>query len=122
MIQRQLKLRLTKIQEAKLNEWLWILTGVHNWAIRKIKLDAADGRYYTKMSFQNGLADHGQKVGVPSHVLQGVLRNAHGAWNKCFKKIAKEPRLKGGRNKLNSIPFIDPIAQPKKSRISLPGL
>ena len=44
MIQRQLKLRLTTTQEQQLTDWLWHLTGVWNWAIRKLELDAREGR------------------------------------------------------------------------------
>ena len=43
MIQRQLKLRLNARQEGQLTDWLYHLTGVSNWAIRKIELDAKDG-------------------------------------------------------------------------------
>lgn len=43
MIQAQLKLRLNKKQENTLTGWLWNLTGVWNWAIRKIELDAKAG-------------------------------------------------------------------------------
>lgn len=39
MIIRTLKLKLNKSQESKINEWLWNLTGVYNFAIRKIELD-----------------------------------------------------------------------------------
>lgn len=122
MIQRQLKLRLKTQQEDSLNDWLWSLTGVWNWAIRKIELDAGDGIYYTPKDFQNLLANHGKKIGIPSHVLQGVLSAAHTAWDRCFKKVAKRPRLKGVRNKLNSIPFPDPIRGPAGNYIRLPGI
>src|SRR5205823_10186734 len=47
MIQRQLKLRLNTRQEGQLTDWLYHLTGVWNWAIRKIELDAKDGIFYT---------------------------------------------------------------------------
>ncbi len=40
MIQAQLKLRPNRKQEAVLIGWLWNLTGVWNWAVRKIALDA----------------------------------------------------------------------------------
>jgi len=43
MIQRQLKLRLRPAQEEQLATWLFQLTGVWNWAIRKIEQDAKDG-------------------------------------------------------------------------------
>ena len=59
MIQAQLKLRLNNVQEARLVGWLWNLTSVWNWAIRKIELDAKDKIYYTPRDFQNLLANQG---------------------------------------------------------------
>ena len=47
---------------------------------------------------------------------------AHTAWQRCFKKLAKRPRLKGQRNKLTSIPFPDPFRAPKGPRIQVPGI
>jgi putative transposase len=122
MLQAQVKLRLTKHQEHALNHWLWNLTSLWNWAIRKIELDAHDFIYHSAFDFQNLLAEHSEKVGIPSHVLQGMLSQAHTAWKRCFKKIAKRPRLKGFRNKLSSIPFPDPIKPAKGNRITLPGI
>jgi len=92
MIQRQLKLRLNTSQEQQLTTWLFQLTGVWNWAIRKIGLDAQDGIHYTRQAFHNLLADHGKKIGIPSHTLQGVLDTAYTAWQQCYKKLAKQPR------------------------------
>ena len=122
MIVRQLKLKLNKTQENQLNQWMWNLTGVWNWACKKIENDAKGGIYYSPKSFQNLLAKHGKRLDIPSHTLQGVLLQAHTAWQRCFKKIAKKPRLKGQRNKLNSVPFIDPIKPPVDKRISIPGI
>jgi putative transposase len=122
MIQAQVKLRLNKIQEALLAEWLFMLTGVWNWAIRKIENDAMDGIYYTPMEFQNLLADHGKKMGIPSHTLQGMLAMAHTAWKRCYQKIGGKPKLKGMRNRLNSIPFPDPIHTPEQNHVKLPGI
>jgi len=122
MIVRTLKLKLTKTQEAILNQWLWNLTGVYNWAIKKIEHDAADRVYHSQMDFQNLLADHSKKLEIPSHVIQGTIRQAYNAWQRCFKKLAKKPHLKGMRNKLNSIPFPDPIKSSRDSRIGILGL
>ena len=102
--------------------WLLMLKCVWNWAIRKIELDAKDGIYYKKQRFQNLLADHGKRMGIPSHTLQGMLIIAWDGWDRCFKKLAKKPRLKGARNKLFSIPFPDPIRRPSGNYIKLPGL
>lgn len=122
MIQVQLKLRIKPKQEIVLNEWLLVLTRVWNWAIRKIELDGKDGIYYTKKEFQNLLANHGKKLGIPSHTLQGMLIVAWESWKRCYKKLAKKPRLKGMRNRLNSIPFPDPIRRPDGVHIKIPGL
>lgn len=122
MIQRQLKLKLTRKQEATLTEWLPILTSVWNWAIRKIELDAKDGIYYTPKGFQNLLPGTSKTLGMPSHTIQGMLALAHQSWQRCLKKLAKKPRFKGNRNRLNSIPFPDPIGLPTGNKIKVPGL
>jgi transposase len=122
MIQAQVKLRLSATKEQQLNDWLWFLTGIWNWAVRKIEQDAKDGIYYTGIGFQNLLADHGKKIGIPSHTMQGMLAQAHTAWSRCFKKIGGKPRLKGNRNKLNSIPFPDPIKSLEGNHVKLPGV
>ena len=121
MIQSQIKLRLSAAKEAQLNDWLWMLTGVWNFSVRKIEQDAKDGIYYTALGFQNLLADHGKKIGIPSHTVQGILAQAHTAWSRCFKKIGGKPKLKGLRNKLNSIPFPDPIRSLDGNHVKLPG-
>lgn len=122
MIQRQLKLRLTKKQEGMLTGWLNNLTGVWNFAVRKIELDAKERIYYSRLSFKSLLPGHGEKIGIPSHVIQGVLADAHLAWGRCFKKLARRPRLKGLRNRFSSIPFPDPIMPPQGNRIKVVGL
>lgn len=122
MIQTQLKLRLNPAQTPILTEWLWALTGVWNWAVRKIELDARDGVYHSPQDFQNLLANHSKKMGIPSHILQGILGAAHTAWTRCFKKTAKKPRLKGKHNRLASIPFPDPFRPASGNYISVPGL
>ena len=122
MIQRQLKLRLTPVQATQLDTWLWHLTGVWNWAIRKIEQDAKLGIFPTQKAFHNLLAGHSTKLGIPSHTLQGLLDTAYSAWQRCWKKLAKKPRLKGQRNRLTSLPFPDPFKRPDKPRIHIPGL
>ncbi len=122
MIQRQLKLRLTKRQEATLQEWLPMLTSIWNWGIRKIELDAKGGIYYTPKGFQNLLPGTSKTLGIPSHTIQGMLSLAYQSWQRCFKDVARKPRLKGNRNRLNSIPFPDPIGRPEGNRIRVPGM
>jgi transposase len=122
MIQRQLKLHLNTSQAKQLDTWLFQLIGVWNWAIRKIEQDAKDGIYYSQKAFHNLLADHGKKLGIPSHTLQGMLDTAWRAWQRCYKKLAKKPKLKGKRNRLSSIPFPDAFTPPTGTRIHVPGL
>lgn len=121
MIQYQLKLRLCKTQECQAEQWLLHLASVYNFAVRKIELNARDKIYFSKHDFRNLLARHSERLGIPSHTLQGILCTVHDAWRRCFKKIGGKPRLKGMRNKLTSIPFPDPILRPASKRISLPG-
>jgi transposase len=122
MIQRQLKLRLNHTQVQTMDDWLWHLTGVWNWAIRKIEQDAKDGIYYSQQTFHNLLADHSKKLGIPSHTLQGMLDAAWIAWQRCFRKLAKKPKLKGQRNRLTSIPFPDVFKPPTGTRLHVPGI
>lgn len=121
MIQCQLKLKLTPRQEREAERWLRHLTSVWNWAIRKIENDVHDNIYYTPKTFRNLLAGHSKKLGIPSHVIQGTLATAHLSWGRCFKGLARKPRLKGRRNRLNSILFPDPIGDPQDCRVALPG-
>ncbi len=121
MIQRQLTLRLNNRQEAQLLTWLFQLTGVWNWAIRTIEHDGHDSIYYTPEAFHTLLAEHGTKLGIPSHTLQGMLHMAHTAWQRCDKKLAKKPTLKGRRNTLTSLPFPDPFKAPDGTRLHVPG-
>ena len=105
-----------------MDTWLWHLTGVWNWAIRKLEQDAKGGIFFTQKAFHNLLAHHSTKLGIPSHTLQGLLDTAYTAWQRCGKKLAQKPRLKGQRNKLTSIPFPDPFKAPDGTRLHLPGI
>ena len=122
VIVRELKLKLNKSQEHLFNTWLFYLAGIYNWGIRKIELNAKNKIYFSKMEFQNILANHGKKLNIPSHTIQGTLLQAWGAWDRCFKKKGGKPHFKSARNKLNSISFIDPIKNPVDGKIKLPEI
>lgn len=122
MITSTLKLRLNKKQESTLDSWLLNLTSIYNFGLRKIELNAQNKIYFSAFDFVNLLADHGKRLEIPSHTIQGVLSQVYTAWQRCFKKIGGKPRLKGVRNKLNSIPFPDRIHPPKENHISIPGI
>jgi len=105
MINYTVKLMPTPRQERQLKRWLVNLTGVFNWAVRKIELDAADRRYYSLYDFKALLNGHGAKVGIPVQVLQEVAAGAYQAWRECFSGLKRKPRLKGRRRRLNWIVF-----------------
>jgi hypothetical protein len=59
------------------------LASVWNWAVRKIELNAKDKIYFSKKKeLQNLLAGHGEKLGIPSHTLQGILCTVYAAWQR----------------------------------------
>jgi transposase len=123
MIQRQLKLKVTPRQDRQLNHWLWHLAAVWNWASKKIENDARDGYYHSGFDLFQMLAGHSRRMGIPAHVIRSTAGGAHEAWARCFKKTSRKPRLKGMRNKMNSIPFPDPKFRLwPNSRISVEGI
>src|SRR4051812_3071998 len=97
-----------KRQERTCEQWLYHLTAVWNFAIRKIELNADNKIYFSRIEFNNILAGHSVKLGIPAKALQGTLFTAFQAWRRCFKGISGKPRLKGKRNKLTSIFFFHP--------------
>lgn len=125
MITRELKLKLTKRQEEILNNQIFQCSGLFNLIIRRIKLSAQDKIYYSKYELFNQFAGHSKKTDLHSRTIQAIIEQAYTSWDRCFKKLAKEPKLKSIRNKLNSIPFPDPIKRSKfesHNRIKFPTL
>ena len=94
MIQIQIKLRLSRKYEYQLVEWLYYLSGVWNYAVRKIELDAKDKIFHSLMDFQNLLANHSEKLGMPSHTIQGTLRTVYMALWRLW--VSSRPRCKCG--------------------------
>lgn len=105
MIQVQVKLRLSPRQERQLTRWLRHLAAIWNWAIKRIEHDANNNIYHPSLRFRALLNGHGAKIGIPQDAINGTLWTAHVAWQRCFKRISGKPRLKGRRNRLNSIAF-----------------
>lgn len=121
MIVRELKLKLTKKQEATLEEWLWMLTGLHNWATKKLGADANDGRYYSKFDVGYLIKGHAKRVGLPAQVALLAIQNVWLSWQRCFKRLSKRPRLKGKRNPLTTIAFYQRVGVRERD-IRLTGL
>ncbi len=121
MIQVQLKLILRPSQERRLERWLWHLTGVWNWAVRKIELDAKNRIYHSAFDFSYALKGAHRRVGIPGDVMVGVTDAAVLAWRRCFEGEAGQPRLKGRRNRMNYIPFKRIKTKPYGNRINICG-
>lgn len=122
MIQCQLKLKLTPRQERQLDHWLWHLPAVWNWAIKKLENDARGGIYHSSYGLRNIVSGHGARIGIPAHVLAAVVMGAHEARKRHLKGLSRKPRLKGRRNKLNSIPLSDPMRLWDRRRVGLLGV
>jgi len=103
IVQYQLKLKLRPAQERQLRRWLWHLTGVYNWAIRKIELDARHGVYWSEYELKGLLTGHSQRLGIPLHTLRATAATAHDAWRRCFRRQTRRPRLKGRRKAVSGI-------------------
>ena len=119
---RELKLKLNKKQIKQFEEWLSILTGVYNFGIRTIQLNAENKLYFSAFDFQNLCANHSKKLNIPSHTIKEILLRAYKAWKQCFKKQSYRPKLKSIHNKLQSIPFQDILPRSKitNTKIKLP--
>lgn len=120
MIQCQLKLILRPTQERRLVRWLWHLTGVYNWALRIIELDAKDGIYRSSYDLEARLVGHSVKLGVPARVLASTARIAHQSWQRCFRRVSRRPHRKSNRNRLNHILIREPFRRPDGRHISIP--
>ena len=105
MIARHVKLKMNKKLKRQLEKNLWHLTGVYNWTIKTVELRKNAGLPYSEFDIIKLLTNHSKKCGVSQRALMGALHDAHGAWEKCWSKQNKKPKLKSSRNRLNSILF-----------------
>lgn len=105
MISRQLKLKPTIKQEKLLSDYLFHLEGVYNWTIRQVKLNAKNKIYPSSYDLMLLTSGHAKKIDINAQVFQSTIKRACTAWDRCFKKTSKEPKLKSRRNKLNSFTF-----------------
>ena len=100
MIVRTLKLKLNRNQEVFLEQWLYRLTSVYNWGLKKIELNAKDKIYFSKMDFQNLLPEYGKKLDMPSHTIQGTLLQVYDIAGKPIKTIVDRAETQGNKEKI----------------------
>lgn len=138
MISRHIKLKLNKEQEKEFNSYLFHLTGIYNWTIRKIQInlgvkvfksDEKTKGYFgflNEYDLNNQISGHARRIGVHSQVCQTTIKRACNAWQRCFNKTSGKPRLKSFRNKLTSFVFPQVLKRNypsiKTGKINLPGL
>jgi len=72
---------------------LWNLTGVWNWAVRKIEPDAKDKICYDAKDLQNLLANHGEKMEITSRTLQAMVSQVHGYGDTFWPASAGKARI-----------------------------
>lgn len=123
MIARHLKLKTNHRTREQLDKTLWHLTGCYNWAIKTIARRKDGGLPYSEFDIFNLLAGHCKKTGVSSAALQGAAHQAFVSWQRCWELGAGRPRLKGRRNRLNSLCFRGGVKlNQSENTIKIPGL
>lgn len=105
MIQVQLKLRPTRVQERTFQRWLWHLTAVWNWTVRKLEADANAGIPRSQFSLSYLVRGHSERIGLPRTVLMGTIRTAYASHRRFVTGVSRCPRLKSRRRPLSSIAF-----------------
>lgn len=104
-----------------MTRYLRHLTAIWNWGVSKIPRDAEAGIHYSSLAFRNLLNGHGRKIDIPQDAICGTLWTVYGTWQRCFKRVARRPRFKSRRNRLNSIAFAHG-SRVVNGRILIPGL
>lgn len=123
MIARNLKLTPTVAQRDAFEQAFWVATGAWNWLVRKIQLDARDGRFHSEYDLNALLKGHGRRCGLPQQTLEKLAKDVLGAWQLCWQGERGRPRLKGKRNRLASVPFRQGVVLRKEHhRIHVAGL
>lgn len=118
MIQVQLKLRPTKAQARTFDRWLWHLTGVYNWALKKTEANPSLTAYDLKRAV-NG---HSARMGISAHAIGGTIDTAVMASKRARKGLSGAPRLKSVRRRLNSIAFSHWRVDPRNGRWRIPTI
>lgn len=98
MITRNLKLKFTKKQKEKAEDYLLILSSVYNWSISKCLKE--EKQHWVKLI--NSTKGHASKIGIDSQVLQQTIKNAYSSYESFKKNNKGKPKFKSSRNRLKS--------------------
>ena len=98
MITRTLKLKFTKKQKEKAENYLLTLSSVYNWSISKCLQE--EKQHWVKLV--NLTKGHASKIEINSQVFQQMIKSAYSSFV-SFKKSKKgKPKFKSSRNRLKS--------------------
>ena len=77
----------------------------------------------SEFSLDMQLTGISKRMGVPNKAIQGTVKTARIAWDRCLSGLGGRPKFKGARNRLNSILFPGDCKLSKlDNTIRLPGL
>ncbi len=98
MITKTLKLKFTKKQKEKAEEYLFILSSVYNWSISKCLKE--EKQHWVDLV--NSTKGHSSKIGVDSQVFQQTIKQAYSSFDSYKKGKRGKPKFKSSRNRLKS--------------------
>jgi putative transposase len=130
MITREIKLRLTVKQKAKIDEVLWRLRSVYNTALTKLELHLIQtGKLMSDFDLIACFTRHGKKCGLNQDAIAECCKKAHRAYARYLFKDASQnragkPRRKSHRNQVNSIDYgsASKVKAPKDRHVRIPGI
>lgn len=122
MLARTLKLKPTKKQESVFEELFWVATGAWNYLVRKIALDARDGRFYSYEDLTMLIGGHGAKCGLNQQSLQKIAKDVLQSFQEHWRGKKGRPKLKGRRNRLSSVPYKQGVRWVDRTHLYLPSL
>jgi putative transposase len=121
MVSRRLKLKPNRATERELERVMFQLTGLYNWAVRKLYQDARGGRFYTMYDFRDLVNGHGAKCGLNQATMAAVVFRAYRAHHGRPVR-SRSARLKSHRNRMGAIPIAQKMRWCDRTHLRVPGL
>jgi putative transposase len=121
MVSRRLKLKPNRAEEAEIEQVLFQLAGVYNWAVRKLFWDARGGIFYSRYDIKTLVRGHGRKCGLYQEHINEMVFRAHRA-HMARRVRTRSAKLKGRGNRMRCIPITGRIRWIDRTHLNLPGL